>query len=61
VLNFGDKSRIDAPFTNDIGVLKAGNSRVDAIDGTAVSDPVSAGEEYSSDTQNAIVKCSSDH
>jgi VWFA-related protein len=46
VLSFGDKPRLDVPFTKDIGVLEAGIRRVDAIGGTAMRDAVETGEAY---------------
>jgi VWFA-related protein len=46
VLNFADTSRIDVPFTNDVGVLEAGVTRVDAIGGTAMRDAILAAERY---------------
>jgi VWFA-related protein len=46
VLSFGDKPRLDVPFTKDIGVLEAGIQRVDAIGGTAMRDAVETGEAY---------------
>jgi membrane-associated phospholipid phosphatase len=36
ILNFADTPRIDVPFTNDVRVLEAGVTRVDAIGGTAM-------------------------
>jgi Ca-activated chloride channel homolog len=46
VLNFGDKPRVDVPFTSDASVLKAGIARLDAIGGTALRDSVEAGVSY---------------
>jgi Ca-activated chloride channel family protein len=49
VLNFADKTRIDVPFTSDLGVLEAGIARVDSIGGTAMRDAVDAAETYLND------------
>jgi VWFA-related protein len=46
VLNFGDKARIDVPFTSDAAVLEAGIRRADPIGGTAMRDAIVAGEAY---------------
>ena len=46
VLNFADTSRIDVPFTNDVRVLEAGVTRVDAIGGTAMRDALLVAERY---------------
>lgn len=46
VLSFGDKPRLDVPFTRDLGLLEAGIRRADAIGGTAMRDAVEAGEAY---------------
>ena len=46
VLNFADTPRIDVPFTNDVRVLEAGITRVDAIGGTAMRDALLAAERY---------------
>jgi len=46
VLNFGDKPRLDVPFTRDLAVLEAGIRRVDAVGGTAMRDAIEAGESY---------------
>jgi Ca-activated chloride channel homolog len=46
VLNFADTPRIDVPFTNDVRVLEAGVTRVDAIGGTAMRDALLAAERY---------------
>jgi Ca-activated chloride channel homolog len=46
VLNFNDKTRIDVPFTSDVGVLEAGIARVDSIGGTALRDAVDLGQTY---------------
>jgi Ca-activated chloride channel homolog len=46
VLNFGDKPRLDVPFTRDQGVLEAGLRRLDSIGGTALRDALALGQEY---------------
>jgi Ca-activated chloride channel homolog len=46
VLNFADRPRIDVPFTNDVRVLEAGVTGVDAIGGTAMRDALLAAERY---------------
>lgn len=46
VLNFADTPRIDVPLTNDVRVLEAGVTRVDAIGGTALRDALLAAERY---------------
>ena len=46
VLNFADTPRIDVPFTNDVRVLEAGVTRVDAIGGTAMRDALLVAERY---------------
>ena len=46
VLNFNDKTRIDVPFTSDVGVLEAGIARVDSIGGTAMRDGIDLGQTY---------------
>ena len=46
VLSFGDKPRLDVPFTSDVSVLEAGLHRGDAIGGTAMRDAVQTAEEY---------------
>jgi len=38
VLNFGDKPRLDVPFTKDLAVLEAGIRRFDSVGGTAMRD-----------------------
>jgi Ca-activated chloride channel family protein len=49
VLNFNDKTRIDVPFTSDVGVLEAGIARVDSIGGTAMRDAIDLGQTYLAD------------
>jgi VWFA-related protein len=46
VLNFGDKPRIDVPFTRDLGLLERGIVRSDSIGGTAMRDAIEMGEGY---------------
>ena len=46
VLNFGDKVRMDVPFTADLSRLEAGIARVDSIGGTAMRDAVEAGAAW---------------
>ena len=46
VLNFGDKVRVDVPFTQSLALLEAGIARVDSIGGTALRDAIEAGETY---------------
>ena len=46
VLSFADTTRIDVPFTSDIGVLEARVARVNSIGGTAVRDAILVGERY---------------
>jgi Ca-activated chloride channel family protein len=48
-LNFNDKTRIDVPFTSDVGVLEAGIARVDSIGGTAMRDAIDLGQTYLAD------------
>lgn len=46
VLNFGDKVRLDVPFTQDLALLEAGITRADSVGGTALRDAIEAGETY---------------
>jgi VWFA-related protein len=46
VLDFGDKPRVDVPFTKDLAVLEAGIRRVDSVGGTAMRDAIEMGESY---------------
>jgi Ca-activated chloride channel homolog len=46
VLNFNDKTRVDVPFTSNVGVLEAGIARVDSIGGTAMRDAIDLGQTY---------------
>jgi VWFA-related protein len=46
VLDFGDKPRLDVPFTKDLAVLEAGIRRVDSVGGTAMRDAIETGESY---------------
>jgi VWFA-related protein len=46
VLNFGDKVRLDVPFTQDLALLERGVARVDSLGGTALRDAIEAGETY---------------
>ena len=49
VVNFNDRTRIDVPFTGDLGVLEAGIGRVDAIGGTAMRDAIDMAQSYLSE------------